>query len=74
MNDTIIITGPEQVAAAQALALRKMLHLELKGMTRRGRSAYAIIKDRYGLRGSKQKVYDAFTKKLQDDGILVQGS
>jgi hypothetical protein len=35
-----------------------MLKLEILGMTRRGQSAYSIIKQETGLKGSKQKVYD----------------
>lgn len=40
----------------------KALKLELIGMKRRGRSAYIVIKEQYGLKGNKQKVYDQFEK------------
>lgn len=40
--------------------LSSMLGLEIKGMKRRGRSAYSIIKEEYGLKGNKQKVLDQF--------------
>jgi hypothetical protein len=41
-------------------ALLGGLHLEIKiGMQMtRGRSAYSVLKEELGLRGSKQKVYD----------------
>ena len=37
-------------------ALRGMLYLETKGMSRTGASAYSIIKRETGLKGSKVKV------------------
>jgi len=53
-----VIEGEENVRNARILALKCALSLELKGMKRRGRSAYAIVKDEFGFKGSKQKVYD----------------
>ena len=38
------------------------LKLEVLGMTRRGRSVYAIVKDEFGLRGNKRRVLE----QLQD--------
>jgi hypothetical protein len=46
------------------LSLRQMLKLELMGMKRHGRSAYSIIKQETGLTGSRQSVFDQFTKLL----------
>ena len=40
--------------------LEKALKLELLGMKGRGRSAYSIIKSEYGLKGTRQPVYDQF--------------
>ena len=42
----------------QDRALLSCLSLEIKGLTRRGRSAYAIAKEKHGLRGNRQEVYD----------------
>ena len=36
----------------------------------RGRSCYAIIKDRYTFKGNKQKVYDQLKASLTERGIL----
>jgi alpha-D-ribose 1-methylphosphonate 5-triphosphate synthase subunit PhnG len=52
-----MLTG-NQIEFARLLTLRKMLKLEMYGMTRRGRSAYSILKKELGLTGNKQKVYD----------------
>ena len=53
-----MIDKPEQIAEFRLRTLSKMLKLEILGMTRRGQSAYSIIKQETGLKGSKQKVYD----------------
>ena len=51
------------------LTLRSALELEILGMKRRGRSVYAIIKQEFGFKGNKQKVYnqiDAYIKKIKE--------
>ncbi len=47
------------------LTLRSALSLEILGMTRRGRSVYAIIKEEFGFKGNKQKVYDQIDAYIQ---------
>ena len=52
------------------LILRSALELEILGMKRRGRSAYSIIKEEFGFKGDKQKVYDQLDthiQKVKDD-------
>ena len=60
------ITDPTAIEAARLLVLRHMLRLELLGMRHRGRSAYSIIKSDFGLRGSRQAVFDALTQWRND--------
>ena len=60
----MLIAGKEKIDAFRLRTLHKMLKLEILGMTRRGQSAYSIIKAETGLKGSKQKVYDQLTEKL----------
>ena len=57
-----MIIEKHQVPFARLITLRSALKLELLGMKRRGRSAYAIIKEEFNLKGNKQKVYDQFNK------------
>jgi hypothetical protein len=59
-----MITGSNLIDAFRARVLLRGLKLEMLGMTRRGQSCYAIIKQEYGLKGSKQKVYEEFKKML----------
>ena len=61
----MLITGKENIDYFRLRTLHKMLKLETLGMTRRGQSAYAIIKQETGLKGSKQKVYDQLTELLK---------
>jgi len=62
-----VLDTPEQIAQFRLNTLHKMLKLEILGMKRRGQSAYSIVKQETGLKGSKQKVYDQLT------AILTQG-
>ncbi len=45
-------------SAYRMIALEKALKLELLGMKRRGQSAYSIVKQQYGLKGNREKVYN----------------
>jgi hypothetical protein len=58
----ITITGKENIAMARACALKGALKLEVMGMSRRGQSAYSIVKQEFGFKGSKQKVLDQLTE------------
>ena len=47
------------------LTLRSALELEILGMGRRGRSVYSIIKEEFGFKGNKQKVYDQIDELIK---------
>ena len=64
-NKTMVLDTAEQIAEFRLCTLHKMLKLEILGMTRTGRSAYAIIKQETGLKGSKQKVYNQLSGYLE---------
>jgi hypothetical protein len=51
----------------QAVALRAGLRLEIKGMKRNGRSAFAITKQVFGFKGSKIEVYEQLDKWIVDN-------
>lgn len=53
-----VVNTPEGIAFFQLCARRVALALEMKGLKRRGRSAYSICKEVYGLKGSRQQVLD----------------
>ena len=56
----------DQITHYRKKVLLSALALEIGGMKRRGHSAYSIIKQETGFKGSRQKVYDQF-KRLVDE-------
>ena len=60
------ITNPNHIQLYQMVVQKQALKLEIYGMKTRGRSAYALIKEMYKLKGSKQKVLEQFTKMIED--------
>ena len=60
-----MITDPNKIALARLCVLRSALGLEIKGMSRRGRSAYAIIKSELGFTGNKKRVYSQLNEYIQ---------
>jgi len=67
---SFVLDTPEQIQMARYLTLRSGLKLELKGLRMtRGVSCYKIIKDTFGLKGSKQKVLDQFEDLLRNAGV-----
>ena len=58
------LNTPNPIAHFRLVTLHKMLRLEIKGMKRRGPSAYSIIKQETGLKGSRQKVFDQLAEIL----------
>tara|TARA_R100000152_G_C6558457_1_gene30222 strand:+ start:192 stop:392 length:201 start_codon:yes stop_codon:yes gene_type:complete len=47
-----------QIDRFRLLVLRSALKLEIKGMKKRGKSAYSTIKQEFNLKGNKQRVLD----------------
>lgn len=58
------ITG-DQIKHFQFLARKGALKLEIAGLKRRGRTAYSIVKEVYGYRGSRESVL----KQMNDDMV-----
>ena len=56
-----MINNPKGIELFRLLTLRKGLYLEIKGMKKRGKSSYQIIKDEFELKGNKINVYNKFT-------------
>lgn len=64
---SIVLSNPDQIALYRLATLRSMLRLEIKGLKRsRGPSAYSILKNEYGLRGTRQQVLDEVVSLLQN--------
>jgi len=63
-NGGMVITG-DHIKLYQMHAQLAALKLEVLGMTRHGRSAYSIIKQAYGLRGTKARVAEQFKTLIE---------
>jgi|TARA_R100001530_G_scaffold15436_1_gene13790 hypothetical protein len=61
----IVANTPDQIEMFRLLAMRGALKLELVGMKRRGQSVYSLIKEEFGFKGNKQKVFDQFERYIQ---------
>jgi len=55
-----------QVDTFRLLALRGALRLEIKGLKRRGRSVYSIIKEEFGFKGNKEKVLSQLNQLIKE--------
>ena len=52
--------------------LKSALKLEILGMKRRGQSVYSIIKNEFGLKGNKQRVFEQFSAKVEALKIMKE--
>ncbi len=71
MNNYHIAETPQQIAALRLLTLKSALKLEIAGLSRRGKSAYSIVKSEFGFKGSKQAVFDQLVAHLKSIGYLA---
>lgn len=62
-----VLTTPNQIALFRLMTLRGALKMEILGVTRRGRSVYAIVKEELGLKGTKQRVLDQLTDIIEKE-------
>ena len=65
----MIIDNPNHIELYRMITQKQALKLELVGLKTRGRTAYSLIKEMYGLKGSKQKVYEQFVKLIEDKKV-----
>jgi len=63
---TLVFDTPEQIDMFRFLSLISALKLECLGMTRRGQSAYSIIKAEYGFKGNKKSVLEQMEKIIKE--------
>ena len=61
----MIIDKPNHLEVYRMMVQRQALKLQMKGIRTRGRSAYSMIKEQYGLKGNITKVYTEFTVMIE---------
>ena len=72
MNESITLDTPDQINAFRILRLKGALKLETKGMRMsRGRTAYSLVKEEFGFKGSKQKVLDQLQRYIWDNLLRI---
>ena len=64
MSEIAMLHEEEQIAMFRLFTLRQALKLEMLGMKRHGRSAYSIIKEELGLKGSRETVFKTLSEIL----------
>jgi len=69
MNKTQVLDTPQAIDGFRVRALRSALKLEILGMSRRGVSAYRMVKDEFGFKGSKQKVLDQLLAYIKENNL-----
>ena len=62
----ISVSTPEGIEFYRLCALRGALRLEILGMKRRGKSAYSVVKQEFGFKGNKQKVFDQLNDLIEE--------
>lgn len=58
-----------EISRHQLITWRAALWLETKGMKRHGRSVHSIVKEAFGFRGTKQKVFAQLDELCVEMGI-----
>ena len=69
----MIADTPYKVDLYRLLSLRAALRLEVVGLRGRGKSAYSIAKQEFGVKGNKQKVLDQVNQMIQSMKEQQQG-
>ena len=69
----MIIDKPEDIDLYSIMVKRSALVLEMRGMKRRGRSAYSLIKEEFGLKGNRQKVFEQLSKIIETIKQIREG-
>ena len=62
----ITLDTPEQIDMFRFLSLRSALKMECLGMSRRGQTAYSIVKAEYGFKGNKKSVLQQMEQIIKE--------
>lgn len=67
------LTSSSEINMFRLLSLKYRLHLELKGMRSRGVSTFSIVKREFNLHGSRQSVFEQFSRIVESNKQPVTG-
>ena len=57
---------PEDILLFRRLSQKASLELEIKGLRKKGRTMYSMIKQEYNLRGSRESVLEQFGNFIKE--------
>jgi len=66
-----VFTG-HGITMFQLAALKMRMGLEMKGLKARGQTTYSYLKQRFGFKGTRQKVYEQFCQYIEEQAKLLQ--
>ena len=56
----------QEMEAFRMRTLRGALKLEILGLKRNGRSVYSIVKEEFGFKGNREKVWEQLQAKIDE--------
>ena len=62
-------TKPEDILLFRMLSQKAALELEIKGLRKKGRTMYSMIKQEYNLRGSRENVLEQFGNFIKENRL-----
>ena len=60
---------PEDILLFRMLSQKAALELEIKGLRKKGRTMYSMIKQEYNLRGSRESVLEQFGNFIKESRL-----
>ena len=60
---------PEDILLFRMLSQKASLELEIKGLRKKGRTMYSMIKQEYNLRGSRESVLEQFGNFIKESRL-----
>ena len=60
---------PEDILLFRRLTQKASLELEIKGLRKKGRTMYSMIKQEYNLRGSRENVLEQFGNFIKESRL-----
>ena len=60
---------PEDILLFRMLSQKAALELEIKGLRKKGRTMYSMIKQEYNLKGSRESVLEQFGNFIKESRL-----
>ena len=67
MSECVVLNTEEQIRFYQLASLKARLKIEMKGLKFRGRTAYSLAKQLYGLKGNRDAVLAELCRMVDEE-------